>query len=140
MADGFVLLLFIHFHNCMIFFFFDLYLSLYGYILILLSMMAAVNWKLFAFYGKYIRNRPSKNVFCQALQVNCVQWDCVFCAWSCRAFLFALCLAVLGRTSDVVQFWSVRLFYCSEFLHHFTLFTEDSVLSFEFLCSKIINS
>ena len=48
-------------------------------ILLTLFILTAANWKLFAFYGKFVRNRPSKKRFCLLhLQVNCVQWDCVF--------------------------------------------------------------
>ena len=83
---------------CMIFsflfLFYNLHFLLYTYILTVLSITAAANWKLFAFYGKYIRNRPSKKCLLPTPQVNCVQWDCVFfSAQSCRMLLFALVLA-----------------------------------------------
>ena len=118
-----------------LFLFFNLYLFFYSYILIMLSITAAANWKLFAFYGKYVQNRPSKKRSSRTLQVNCVQWDC--------AFFFLHSLAgcsylhwvwqALGRASDEVQFWSIRLFYfpISSSVPRYSLKTR---LSFGFLC------
>ena len=95
----------------MIFFFFNLHYLFYMCILTVLSIMAAANWKLFAFYGKFVRNRPSKKRFCQPhrwiVSSEIVPFflhslaGCSYLHWCWRA---------LGRAPDVVQFWSIRLF------------------------------
>ena len=115
------------FCNSTFFIFFNLHLYLISYILMALSITITANWKLFAFFGKYVQNRPSKNVLSTTPWVNCVQWDCVFIfAQSCRMLLFALGVAGswsgLGR-SVILEY---SAFLLSEFpLHHSTIFTED---------------
>ena len=100
--------------------------------LTMLSITAAANWKLFAFYGKYVQNRPSKKRSSRTLQVNCVQWDCAFFAWSCRALLFALVLAGSWSGPGCSAILEYSAFLLPNFLHDSTLFTEDSVCPLNF--------
>ena len=116
-----------------IFFFYYLHLFLYDYILMALPITAAANWKLFAFYGKFVRNRPSKKRFCQPHRWIVSSEIVPFFLHSLAGCSYLHCgWQALGRASDEVQFWSVRLFYCPDYLLYSTLFTEDSVCPLNF--------
>ena len=102
------------------FLFYDLYLFLYGYILTVLPITAAANWKLFAFYGKFVRNRPSKKRFClHSTGELCPVGLCLFFAQSCRMLLFAL--GVEGSWSGLGR--SVIPEYSAFFLPKLILYT-----------------
>ena len=122
-----------------LFSFFRLVFSFSGCILKVLSIMAAANWKLFAFYGKFVRNRPSKKRFCQPHRWIVSSEIVPFFLHSLAGCSYLHCgWQALGRASDEVQFWSIRLFYypIPSFIHaiHWRL-----RLSFEFLCCFAAN-
>ena len=108
-----------------IFFFYYLHLFLYDYILMVLSITAAANWKLFAFYGKYIRNRPSKKCFLPSTSGElCSVRLCLFCMILPGA---PICIVLGGSWSDLgcSVILECSAFLLPDFLLYSTLFIED---------------
>ena len=105
----------------------------------MLSITAAANWKLFAFYGKYIRNRPSKKCLLPSTAGElCPVRLCLFCMILPGA---PICIVLGGSWSDLGCSATLE---CSAFLLPrlsplFHAIHWRPFLSFGFLCCFAAN-